>query len=70
MQNSEVTQPEQDMELPEDQLQPQIQYQDQAEDLAYDQAFKPTGAIVFFILLIALGILIWFSIYNLQITRH
>jgi len=70
MQNSEVTQPEQDMELQEDQLQPQIQYQDQAEDLAYDQAFKPTGAIVFFILLIALGILIWFSIYNLQITRH
>jgi|GEM_PF-3586031 hypothetical protein len=35
-----------------------------------DQNFKPTGAIVFFILLIAMGALIWFSIYDLQLSRH
>ena len=35
-----------------------------------DEEFKPIGAIVFFILLIALSLLIWFSIYNLQLERH
>ncbi|HEY0297711.1 MAG TPA: hypothetical protein VGB84_00685 [Arachidicoccus sp.] len=35
-----------------------------------DKDFKPKGAIVFFILMIALCMLIWFSIYNIQIERH
>lgn len=35
-----------------------------------DEDFKPVGAVVFFILLIALCLLIWFSIYNLQLERH
>ena len=32
--------------------------------------FKPYGAIAFFLLLLALGAIIWFSIYNIQIERH
>lgn len=35
-----------------------------------DDDFKPVGAIVFFLLLIALAALIWFSIYNIQVERH
>lgn len=36
----------------------------------HDDNFKPKGAIVFFLLIIALAALIWFSIYNIQIERH
>jgi hypothetical protein len=32
--------------------------------------FKPYGAIAFFILLVAFGALIWFTIYNIQLERH
>lgn len=35
-----------------------------------DKDFKPKGAVVFFILLIILCVLIWFSIYNIQVERH
>ncbi|WP_255364048.1 hypothetical protein [Arachidicoccus ginsenosidimutans] len=35
-----------------------------------DKDFKPTGAIVFFILLLVLCMLIWFSVYNIQVQRH
>lgn len=35
-----------------------------------DEHFKPKGAIVFFLLLIALAALIWFGIYNIQLERH
>jgi|GEM_PF-3342435 len=34
-----------------------------------DKDFKPIGATVFFILLLLLGLVIWFSIYNIQIER-
>ncbi|MFT4203633.1 MAG: hypothetical protein QM610_06915 [Chitinophagaceae bacterium] len=36
----------------------------------HDDNFRPIGAIVFFLLLIALSALIWFSIYNVQVERH
>lgn len=35
-----------------------------------DEDFKPKGAIVFFILMLLLCLLIWFSVYNIQIERH
>jgi len=31
--------------------------------------FKPKGAIAFFILLVALGLIIWFGIYILMLQR-
>ncbi len=39
-----------------------------AED-RFDKDFKPRGAIAFFILLIILGLVIWFSIYFLMLER-
>jgi hypothetical protein len=35
----------------------------------FDKNFKPKGAIAFFILLVALGLFIWFSIYYLMLDR-
>ena len=35
----------------------------------FDKNFKPTGAIVFFLLLVALGLFIWFAIYYLMLDR-
>lgn len=35
----------------------------------FDLAFKPKGAITFFLLLIALGLVIWFGIYFLMLDR-
>ena len=35
----------------------------------FDKIFKPKGAIVFFLLLILLGGLIWFGIYFLMLQR-
>ena len=34
-----------------------------------EEVFKPTGAIVFFILLVLLALIIWFGIYLLMIKR-
>jgi hypothetical protein len=39
------------------------------EDLSFDRNFKPRGAIAFFILLILLGMVIWFGIYLLMLKR-
>ena len=36
---------------------------------AFDKNFKPRGAIVFFVLLILLGMLIWYGIYFLMLDR-
>ena len=33
-------------------------------------SFKPKGAIAFFVLLIALGLVIWFSIYAIMLNRN
>jgi hypothetical protein len=35
----------------------------------FDKAFKPTGAIAFFILLVILGLIIWYGIYFLMLER-
>lgn len=32
--------------------------------------FKPYGTIAFIVILIILAILVWFSVYNLQLERH
>jgi|GEM_PF-528542 hypothetical protein len=38
-------------------------------DDAFDQAFRPKGAVAFFVLLILLGMVIWFGIYFLMLSR-
>jgi hypothetical protein len=35
----------------------------------FDRNFKPRGAIAFFILLILLGMVIWYGIYFLMLNR-
>jgi hypothetical protein len=35
----------------------------------FDHEFKPTGAITFFVLLVLLGLVIWFGIYFLMLER-
>jgi Cytochrome c oxidase subunit IIa family len=35
----------------------------------FDKNFKPKGAIAFFILLVLLGLVIWYSIYFLMLER-
>lgn len=48
--------------------QPDLQTGNNA-DLEFDESFKPKGAIAFFILLIILGIIIWYGIYLLMLQR-
>lgn len=38
-------------------------------DAEFDRTFKPKGAIAFFILLVILGAVIWYSIYFLMLQR-
>jgi hypothetical protein len=38
-------------------------------DQEFDRNFKPRGAIAFFLLLILLGMVIWFGIYFLMLDR-
>jgi len=40
-----------------------------SSDDAFDKAFKPKGAVAFFVLLILLGMIIWFGIYFLMLSR-
>jgi hypothetical protein len=35
----------------------------------FDKNFKPRGAIAFFMLLVILGLIIWFGIYFLMLER-
>jgi hypothetical protein len=35
----------------------------------FDQDFKPRGAVAFFVLLVILGLIIWYGIYFLMLTR-
>jgi len=35
----------------------------------FDRDFKPRGAIAFFILLVTLGLIIWYGIYLLMLQR-
>ncbi|MBD0276404.1 MAG: cytochrome c oxidase subunit 2A [Bacteroidota bacterium] len=38
-------------------------------DQDFDRNFKPRGAIAFFILLVILGLIIWYGIYFLMLKR-
>ena len=38
-------------------------------DTDFDKKFRPKGAIAFFILLVILGLIIWFGIYFLMLDR-
>ncbi|MGV3658297.1 MAG: cytochrome c oxidase subunit 2A [Chitinophagaceae bacterium] len=35
----------------------------------FDRNFKPKGAIAFFVLLVILGLIIWYGIYFLMLAR-
>ena len=35
----------------------------------FDRDFKPKGALAFFVLLVILGLIIWFGIYFLMLER-
>ena len=39
------------------------------KDENFDRAFRPKGAIAFFGLLILIGMIIWFGIYLLMLSR-
>ncbi|HVF80545.1 MAG TPA: hypothetical protein VM884_01350 [Flavisolibacter sp.] len=39
------------------------------EEQEFDRTFKPKGAIAFFILLVIVGLIIWYSIYFLMLGR-
>jgi hypothetical protein len=39
------------------------------EEQKFDRAFKPKGAIAFFILMVILGMIIWYGIYFLMLDR-
>ena len=43
--------------------------QDKGRDETFDRNFKPRGAIAFFILLVLLGMVIWYGIYFLMLER-
>ena len=40
-----------------------------SEEAAFDRQFKPKGALAFFILLVILGLGIWYGIYFLMLER-
>jgi hypothetical protein len=44
-------------------------FSEPAADEQFDRNFKPKGAIAFFILLVILGLIIWFGIYFLMMER-
>lgn len=39
------------------------------EEQAFDRKFKPRGAIAFFLILVLLGLIIWYGIYFLMLAR-
>jgi Cytochrome c oxidase subunit IIa family len=41
----------------------------EGEELLFDRNFKPKGAVAFFALLVMLGMIIWFGIYYLMLSR-
>ena len=40
-----------------------------SNDEQFDKNFKPRGAMAFFVLLVILGLIIWFGIYFLMLSR-
>ena len=45
------------------------EFSNKSEELSFDQHFKPKGALAFFALLVLLGMMIWFGIYILMLSR-
>lgn len=43
--------------------------QQKSADQLFDQHFKPKGAFAFFLILIILGMIIWYGIYFLMLER-
>lgn len=43
--------------------------QDRGRNEDFDRNFKPRGAIAFFIVLVLLGMVIWYGIYFLMLDR-
>ena len=43
--------------------------QESLADDQFDRDFKPKGAMAFFVLLVVLGLIIWFGIYFLMLNR-
>jgi hypothetical protein len=43
--------------------------QQSVPDDQFDRDFKPKGAMAFFVLLVILGLIIWFGIYLLMLNR-
>jgi hypothetical protein len=41
----------------------------QFDEANFDKNFKPRGAIAFFILLVILGLIIWFGVYLIMLQR-
>jgi len=39
------------------------------DEAAFDRNFKPKGAIAFFVLMVILGLIIWYGIYFLMLAR-
>jgi hypothetical protein len=39
------------------------------EEEVFDKSFKPKGAIAFFVILVILGLIIWYGIYFLMLGR-
>lgn len=39
------------------------------QELEFDRKFKPKGAMLFFVLLVILGLIIWYGIYFLMLER-
>jgi hypothetical protein len=42
---------------------------EQTADEQFDLNFKPKGALAFFVLLVILGLVIWYAIYFLMLER-
>lgn len=49
--------------------QPESLSSDALSEQEFDRTFKPRGAIAFFILLVLLGIIIWYGIYLIMAER-
>jgi hypothetical protein len=43
--------------------------QDKEASQTFDRDFKPRGAVAFFVLLVLLGMVIWYGIYFLMLDR-
>lgn len=50
-------------------MEPTTNLYETSPDKHFDENFKPKGAVAFFVLLVILGLIIWFGIYFLMLER-